>query len=397
MSILVFNAGSSSIRFSVYRLNPEQQLISGRLERIGESESSLSWGVEGLPEKKRSLGGVCPDHRQGMRFILELIDTEVTGASDGHNSFAAIAHRVLHGGTEFMKPTFIDERVMKVIRKYIPLARLHHPACLAGIDACRARFPWLPQVAVFDTAFHHTIPDYASSYALPQELNARYGIRKFGFHGISHQYVARRSSGFLKRNLDEMNMISLHLGNGASLTAVEKGRSVDTSMGMSPLQGLVMGSRPGDIDPALPILLAREGWSMGQYEKMIHHESGLKGLCGSNDVRDIVSRMEKGDEDAERAMKIYCYRIRKYIGAFLSVVGPVDALVFTGGVGENSAVVRKRCLEGLRWLGLEMDEEANRNGRPPCGIHSGGSRSAILVIPTNEELEMAIQTEAMLN
>lgn len=376
MQILVLNSGSSSIKYRVY--DGDELLIKGLIEQIGEP------------------GSAVPDHMAGFRDLMtRLADA---GVSDGLD---AIGHRVVHGGEEFVEPSIIDGPVIERIRAQIPLAPLHNPANLTGIEVAYQLRPELPQVAVFDTAFHRTMPPRAYRYALPESLYAEQGVRRYGFHGTSHAFVAEEAAAHLGRSLDETNLITLHLGNGASIAAIEAGRSVDTSMGMSPLEGLVMGTRSGDIDPAIVFHLVRAaGMAAAEVEMMLNQESGLKGLCGDNDMRAIQHRADGGDEAASLALDVYCYRIKKYLGAYHAVLGRVDAIVFTGGVGENQAAVRASVSAGLDRLGIVIDDSRNAQADPthgPVPIHAEGSEVAVLVVATDEELSIARQTRMHLD
>ncbi len=366
MRILVLNTGSSSLKFRVIEVAREETLAHGVIERIGEAPAT--------------------SHREALDLAIEKL-----GGAD----IDAVGHRVVHGGERFREATLFDRSVRDEIERLAPLAPLHNPSNLLGIDAALERWPDAPQVVVFDTAFHHTIPERAHRYAIPEELRRRFGIRRYGFHGTSHAFVARRAARFLGRAPGDTNLITLHLGNGASATAIENGRSVDTSMGMTPLEGLVMGTRTGDLDPSVPGFLARAtGRPIGEIERVLDEESGLQGLCGASDMRDVLKRAASGDAAAVLALDVYAHRVRKYVGAYTAVLGRVDALLFTAGIGENAAEVRERCTAGLEPLGFTLDPERNR--APEHGeraIHHASSRSAILVIPTDEELEIAHQTQ----
>ena len=375
MQILVLNSGSSSIKYRVY--DGDELLIKGLIEQIGEP------------------GSPVPDHMAGFRDLMtRLADA---GLSDGLD---AIGHRVVHGGEEFVEPSIIDASVIERIRAQIPLAPLHNPANLTGIEVAYQLRPDLRQVAVFDTAFHRTMPPRAYRYALPESLYVQHGVRRYGFHGTSHAFVAEEAVAHLGRSLDESNLITLHLGNGASIAAIEGGRSVDTSMGMSPLEGLVMGTRSGDIDPAIVFHLVRDaGMAPAEVEVMLNHESGLKGLCGDNDMRTIQHRADGDDEAASLALDVYCYRIKKYLGAYYAVLGRVDAIVFTGGVGENQPGVRARVTAGLDRLGIVIDPARNAHADPthgPAPIHAEGSEVALMVVATDEELSIARQARIRL-
>jgi acetate kinase len=309
-----------------------------------------------------------------------------------------VGHRVVHGGEKFSQPAIIDDAALKTIEELIPLAPLHNPANVTGIKVMRELLPAVPQVAVFDTAFHQTMPARAFHYALPAEFYRSYDVRRYGFHGTSHQYVSGEAARHLGRPLETLNLITLHLGNGASATAIERGKSIDTSMGLTPLEGLVMGTRCGDLDPAVHFYLARKtGKPFEEIEGILNKESGLKGICGLNDMREIQERSQGGDAQAELALEMFCYRVKKYIGAYYAALGSVDAVIFTGGIGENSAMVRTKACEGLSALGIIMDERRNSadaGGLREIQAKEGGIR--ILVIPTNEEHEIARQTVEVL-
>ena len=372
--VLVLNTGSSSIKYRLFDMDSRAALADGLLERIGEE------------------GAEVADHREGLSRIFETLEAS-GGLSHG---LSAIGHRVVHGGERFSAPALIDDETVEAIREQIPLAPLHNPANLLGIQTALAAFPETPQVAVFDTAFHRTMPPRAFHYALPRDLAARLRIRRYGFHGTSHAHVSRRAADHLGTSLADVNLVTLHLGNGASVAAVAGGRCVDTSMGLTPLEGLVMGTRSGDMDPAIVFHLHREaGLSLEEIERLLNKESGLKGLTGFNDMREIERRAGDGDPVAREAIDVYCYRIRKYVGAYAAVLGRVDALVFTAGIGENSPAVRAGVCSGLDRLGIRIDQARNgARSRQPRTVSSGDSATAVLVVPTNEELEIAEQTLA---
>jgi acetate kinase len=388
--ILVLNTGSSSIKYQLFDMKGPRVLASGLLERIGEDDSVLTHRPAG-EDPVESKGRVA-DHQAGFDRIFAAFDQ----GGMLSNGLAAIGHRVVHGGSHFSAPALVDDEVVEAIRRQIPLAPLHNPGNLLGIEVARAKFPDVAQVAVFDTAFHTTMPPRAWRYALPRELADRLQIRRYGFHGTSHAYVARAAAEHLGRPLGELNLITLHLGNGASLAAVEGGRSVDTSMGLTPLEGVVMGTRSGDIDPAIVFYLAREGGlGLDEIDTLLNKQSGLKGMAGANDLREIDRRIQAGDEAAAEALDVYCYRIRKYVGAYTAALGRVDALVFTAGVGENNAAVRAGVCEPLAGLGVRLDAAANaERSKRARTISTQGSPVAVLVVPTDEELEIANQTLA---
>lgn len=316
-----------------------------------------------------------------------------------HLRFDAVAHRVVHGGPVYSGPTRADSAALQAIESASALAPLHNPPALSILRAAMTRYPDLPQVAVFDTAFHHDLPAYARNYAVPAHWPEQHDVRRYGFHGISHASVARQAAVLLQRPLPELRLITLHLGNGASAAAIAGGQSVDTSMGMTPLEGLVMGTRGGDLDIGAALQVAsREGLSLDELERVLSRESGLKGLCGDADLRAIIARSDAGDTKAELALTIYCYRIRKYVGAYMAALGGLDALVFTGGVGENAATVRARACEGLDSLGIVIDRQQNelRYSGEPRAIHATGAAVAVLIVPSDEDLEIARQTQDLL-
>ncbi|MGY6277217.1 acetate/propionate family kinase [Methylomonas sp. MgM2] len=393
MKILVLNAGSSSIKYSLFAMSDHSNLLSGIIERIGELQGLHRYRLAG--SERLTIEKVFDTHQQALREIFALL-SETNVIQDGE--LACIGHRVVHGGEYFKEPTLIDNGVTEQIAALIPLAPLHNPANLLGIKESLRQMGDVPQVAVFDTAFHQSLPNYAYRYALPEKLYREHGVRRYGFHGTSHHYVAKQAARFLGKAPDQVNLITLHLGNGASVAAVENGRSVDTSMGMTPLEGLMMGTRCGDIDPALHFYLSRTlDLSMDAIENMLNKDSGCKGICGENDMRAIHQMTDNGDQSAKLALAMYAYRIKKYIGAYFAVLGRVDALVFTGGIGENDDWLREHCCAGLSGMGIAIDYEKNQAPAHPCGaIHCDASPVAVLVINTQEELEIAIQAETCL-
>jgi acetate kinase len=391
LRILVLNSGSSSIKYQLFEMRDRSVLARGTAERIGGAESRLVHrerdGVEQIDSDPP-----ITDHGMAIDRIATILNE--SGVVSDAEGLGGIGHRVVHGGETFFEPTRIDGGVLSAIRKLASLAPLHNPANLRGIEITRERQPDVPQVAVFDTAFHRTMPPHAYHYAIPREWYEEHGVRRYGFHGTSHAYVAREAAAFLGRAPEELNLIVLHLGNGASASAIAGGRSIDTSMGLTPLEGLVMGTRSGDLDPALIFHIARQsGASLDEIDTALNNQSGLEGLCGSADLRDVLARERDGDEHAAIAAEVYVYRIRKYIGAYTAALGRVDAIVFTAGVGENSAEIRERVCRGLDVLGIEVDPERNAiRGHDARAIHAERSRVEVLVVPTNEELEIALQT-----
>jgi len=363
--VLVVNSGSSSLKYQVVDVDTEQSLLQGLIERVS-------------------------DH--GEAFLQMVADLEASGIEP-----VAIGHRVVHGGARFSEPTLIDETVIQEIEKLVPLAPLHNPGNLAGIRGAIKAYPLLPQIAVFDTAFHQSMPKSSYSYAIDSSLSERYGIRKYGFHGSSHAFVSRAAAKFLEK--PTFTGIVLHLGNGGSACAVKDGKSINTSMGMTPLQGLVMGTRAGDIDPAIILHLNQvAGMSIEEIDQSLNKDSGLKGLTGDSDLRDVQARAANGDEVAVTALEIYALRIKHYIGAYLAQLGEIDALVFTAGVGENSAQMREQVCAGLLHLGIEIDQAKNaERSKVAREISTETSRIRVLVIPTNEELEIAIAALSLSN
>ena len=364
LSVLVLNAGSSSLKFRV--IDPRDGFVSagGHLERVDET------------------GG-----ETALQRLTESLDQVGVTAS----SLFAVGHRVVHGGARFTAPTLIDDDVLSEIEDLTRLAPLHNPPAARGIRHARDQFPDLPQVAVFDTAWFVDLPRAAATYALDTELAAREGIRRYGMHGTSHAYVTGKAAAFLGRDPADVDLVTLHLGNGASATAVRRGRPVDTSMGFTPLEGLVMGTRGGDLDPGVLLHLMRDaGMAADDIEDLLHHRSGLQGMTGLHDFRDLVEAMDSGDDRARTAYDVYCHRLRKYVGAYLAVLGGADALVFTAGIGENVPRLRADTLRGLTALGVEVDPQRNVDGSATARrISTDSSRVAVLVVPTNEELAIA--------
>ncbi len=393
MRVLIINSGSSSIKFQLLDMEDESVLATGLVERIGQPQGLLQCtnrpGTAQAHVEK--LQRPIADHQEGMRLAVSLLTDPDKGVIRDLADIDAIGHRVVHGGEDVHQPSLISDELIATIAKNSPLAPLHNPANLDGIKVARELFPGIAQVAVFDTAFHQSIPARAYLYALPYELYEEHRIRRYGFHGTSHKFVAGECARLLGRPLNECNLITIHLGNGCSMTAIERGLSVDTTLGMTPLEGLVMGTRSGDVDPAIHSFLARNlGMDIEAIDRMLNNDSGLKGLCGMNDMRDIHAAIESGNERARQALEVQTYRNRKYIGAYLAVLGHVDAIVFTAGIGENDAIVREQSLAGLEGFGIRLDTEVNhRRTKGPVLISSAASRVQVWIIPTNEELAIA--------
>ncbi|MFB6959781.1 acetate kinase [Streptomyces sp. NPDC056309] len=392
--VLVLNSGSSSVKYQLLDMRDATRLAVGLVERIGEQTSRLKHTCLTTGATREENGPIA-DHDAALKSVAEELARDGLGLDSPE--LAAIGHRVVHGGMFFTEPTVIDDAVLTEIERLIPVAPLHNPANLTGIRTAMALRPDLPQVAVFDTAFHTTMPESAARYAIDTKIADRYRVRRYGFHGTSHAYVSRATAELLGKAPEDVNVIVLHLGNGASASAVRGGRCVDTSMGLTPLEGLVMGTRSGDLDPAVIFHLQRVGgMSMDEVDTLLNKRSGLFGLCGDNDMREIRRRMEEGDDEARLAFEIYTHRLKKYVGAYYAVLGTVDALVFTAGVGENAAFVREAALDGLEGLGLAVDRERNAvRGDGARLISPEGARTAVAVVPTDEEMEIATQTYAL--
>lgn len=377
MLVLVINSGSSSLKYQLRDVDAEEVVVEGIVERIGFPSED---GVIEIPDHEAALDVADANLRETL----------------GGRQIDAVGHRVVHGGERFAEPVLIDNEITRAIERLNPLAPLHNPANVVGIRAIAEKWPAMPQVAVFDTAFHRTIPERAWRYAVPDWLYTRHGIRRYGFHGTSHEFVARRAADFLDVPLEEFDAVVLHLGNGASATAVQAGRSVDTSMGFTPLEGLVMGTRSGDVDPSILVYLGRQGMSPDEIDDLLNRESGLKALGGSNDMRTLVEAAERGDAKAGRALDVASYRLAKYVGAYHVAVGGARAIVFTAGIGENSSAFRSLVARRLSALGVVLDPEANsRRSSDSRTISTPDSAIPVLVVPTDEERAIAEATAAV--
>ena len=391
MKILVINCGSSSIKYKLYEMPEEKLLVNGIVEKIGEETSHLR---HELPQETITTELKVKNHTEGLELILRYLLDPEKGVIKSVDEIKGIGHRVVHGGEGFEKSVEITENVIRKIEEYLELAPLHNPHNLAGIKAAKKLFPHALQVASFDTAFHTTIPSLAYLYAIPYKFYEKYKIRRYGFHGTSHRFVARRAAKILKKNKYDVNVITCHLGNGCSITAVKNGKSVDTSMGLTPLEGLVMGTRSGDIDPGIIFYLSDKiGYDIKGLNRILNKESGLLGISGiSNDFRNLMSKINI-DKNAKMAIDIFCYRLKKYIGAYMAVLGRVDAIVFTAGIGENVPYVREKTLENMENYGIKIDKNLNEEMVKKEGeISSPDSKIKIFVIPTNEELGIAFDT-----
>lgn len=395
MLILVVNCGSSSIKYKLMDMAKEVALLSGLAERIGLSGSKIKQ-VSGAGEEL-VLEQDLPDHKAALETILKCITDKKFGAISDISMIKAVGHRVVHGGEQFNKSVVVTDELIRVLEELSELAPLHNPPNIVGIKTCQSLIPHAPQVAVFDTAFHQSIPKHAYIYGIPYEYYEKYRIRKYGFHGTSHKYVSGRTAEILGKPLEELKIIICHLGNGSSITAVGNGVSVDTTMGFTPLPGLPMGTRTGDIDPAIiPFLMEKENLGVSEINCVLNKQSGVLGVSGiSSDFRDLEEATEQGNERAELALGMFAYSIIKYVGAYTAALGGLDALVFTGGIGENSKDMRARVLKGLAYNGLEIDENNNNSRGKEMIISKPGSQIIAMVVPTNEELMIARETKSL--
>ena len=395
MKVLVLNCGSSSIKYKLFEMADHSVLAQGGVEKIGLPDSFLQ--VKLPNGEKVVIEKEMPEHTVGIQLILDTLVDEKIGCIKDLKEIEAVGHRVVHGGEKFNKSVVITPEVKEMIVKCAELAPLHNPANLKGIDAIEKTLPGVPQVAVFDTAFHQTMPDYAYMYALPYELYEKYAIRRYGFHGTSHRYVSARVCEFLGVNAAEKKVVTAHIGNGGSCAAVLNGKSVDTSMGLTPVEGLVMGTRAGDLDlGAATYIMDKEGLTTAEFNNLVNKKSGLLGVSGvSSDARDIDAAIKAGNHRANLAREMCIYRVKKYVGAYAAAMNGVDILVFTGGIGENDAFIRAEIMKGLSFLGVTLDEEANNCRGVERVISTPDSRLTVCVIPTDEELMIASDTEAL--
>lgn len=393
MKVLVINAGSSSLKYQLYDMMDESVLASGRVERIGMDSSIVTHEPADKPEV-RDVSEIL-DHVTAVKRVIEMLIHPSHGVLGSMNEIDAVGHRIVHGGEVFKNSALVTQDVKLEIRRLFDLAPLHNPAHMMGITAVESNLPQVPQAVVFDTAFHQTMPDTSYLYPIPRVLYRRHKIRRYGFHGTSHSYVSGQAAKFLNKPLEELKMITCHIGNGASCCAVLDGKSFDTSMGMTPLEGLMMGTRSGDLDPAIvPFVMNKEELTLNEVNSMLNKHSGMLAVSGlSSDMREITDAMADGDKNAKLAFDMYVYRLKKYIGAYAAAMNGLDTLVFTAGVGENSAAVRKAVCEGITFLGIDLDEERNAvRSKEAREITKDGSRVKVLVVPTNEELLIARDT-----
>ena len=393
MKVLVINCGSSSLKFQLIDSETEKVLAKGLCERIAIDGSMITYTPAGGEKEKREVP--MKDHTDAIRLVLEALTNEKTGVVKDLSEIGAVGHRVVHGGERFAQSVIIDEDVIKAIEEVSDLAPLHNPANLIGIRACQKLMPGVPMVVVFDTAFHQTMPEEAYLYGLPYEYYKKYKVRRYGFHGTSHSYVSKRAAELLGEKYEDLKIIVCHLGNGASISAVKNGKCIDTSMGLTPLEGLIMGTRSGDIDPAIIEYVAgKEHKSIAEMITVLNKKSGVLGLSDnlSSDFRDIEQGYYSGDENAVRAMKTYCYRVLKYIGSYVAAMDGVDVICFTAGVGENGPLIRNLICSHLSFLGITLDQELNNKRGEDLVITTPDSRTKVCVIPTNEELAIARET-----
>ncbi|MBS7528964.1 acetate kinase [Hazenella sp. IB182353] len=396
MKVLVINCGSSSIKYQLFEMEDETVLASGLVEKIGAEAAIITHEVADREEEV--ITGEILDHREGINRVLRLLIRPDGGVIKDEKEVAAVGHRVVHGGEYFAESAIITREVRTAIRKTIDLAPLHNPPNLLGIDAAQAQLPSAVHVAVFDTAFHQSMPEYAYMYPLPRILYQKHRVRRYGFHGTSHQYVAQRAAVFLGKPLEELRLISCHIGNGASLTAIQYGKSVDTSMGMTPLEGLMMGTRCGDIDPAIvPYVIAKEELTLAEVKSMMNKHSGLMGVSGfSGDMREVTEAMFDGNKQAKLAIDMYVYRLKKMIGSYLAIMNGADALIFTAGVGENASSIRQKACENMSFLGISLDLEENaKRCKKERVVSAADSKVKVLVLPTNEELMIAREAKEL--
>ena len=392
MNILVINCGSSSLKYQLIDMDRKEVLAKGLAERIGIEGGRVKYEATGKDEIV--IEEMLADHKAALKIVLDSLKHEEYGAVKSLDEIDAVGHRVVHGGEAFAESVIIDEQVMQAINDNVEIAPLHNPPNIIGIEACKEIMGDVPMVAVFDTAFHQSIPELNYIYALPYEYYENYKVRRYGFHGTSHQYITERAAEMLGKNLNEVNLITCHLGNGSSISAVKGGKCFDTSMGFTPLEGLAMGTRSGDLDPAIiPFIMDKEKLSTEEMSNVLNKKSGVLGVSGvSSDFRDLEEAAEKGNHRAQLALDIFENRVRKYIGAYLTEMDHCDGIIFTAGVGENSITTRERVVDGLKSLGVEIDKEKNNMRGKEAVVSTDASSIPVLVIPTNEELKIAMET-----
>ena len=396
MNVLVINCGSSSLKYQVIDSETEQVLAKGLCERIG-IDGRLVYTPAGGEKEISDLD--MPTHKQAIQFVIQALTNEKTGVIKSLDEIGAVGHRLVHGGEKFACSTLINDDVIKAVEECSDLAPLHNPANLIGVRACQELMPNTPMAGVFDTAFHQTMPQEAYMYGVPYEYYEKYKVRKYGFHGTSHSFVSKRLAELLGKPIEDLKIVVCHLGAGASICAVDHGKSIDTSMGLSPLEGLVMGTRSGDIDPSvMEFICKKENMDINGIMEVLNKKSGVQGLSGaSSDFRDLQAGAAEGNERCELAVDVFCYRVVKYIGAYVAAMNGVDAIAFTAGLGENDEIVRRKVVSRLGYLGIKLDEEVNNNGRgKEIAISTPDSKVPVWIVPTNEELAIARETVALL-
>lgn len=393
MNILVINSGSSSLKYQLLDMATEKVVAKGLCDRIGLDKSILKHAREGFDTVL--IQKDLKDHKVAIEQVIKTLIDEKIGVIKDVSEISAVGHRVVHGGEKFHDAAIIDDKVMEEIKKCADLAPLHNPPNITGIEACKKAMPKTPMVAVFDTAFHQDMPEQAYLYAIPLEMYKKHGIRKYGFHGTSHKFVSEKAAAFMGKDIKDLKLISCHLGNGASVCAIDKGKSIETSMGLTPLAGLAMGTRSGDVDPAMiKFLMEKENMTINQVTDYLNKKSGVLGISGtSSDFRDLESDAKNGDKRAQLAIDIFCYRVKKYIGEYASVMNGVDGIIFTAGIGENSSLVRDKILSGTDYLGIHLDKTKNNVVGKELLISDKTSKVKVMVIPTNEELAIAKETK----
>ncbi len=396
MKVLVINAGSSSLKYQLIDMTNEAVLAKGLCDRIGIENSFIKQSKG--DEEAVVISKVLKNHRDAIEAVISALTDEKIGVIKSMSEISAVGHRIVHGGEKFNSSAIINEKVMEAVRECIDIAPLHNPPNIIGIEACQQIMPGIPMVGVFDTTFHSSMPDYAYLYAIPYELYQKYGIRKYGFHGTSHKYVSERAAELLGKPLNELKIITCHLGNGSSICAVDKGRSIDTSMGFTPLQGLAMGTRSGTIDPeVVTFLMEKEDLTVKGVSNLLNKKSGVLGVSGvSSDFRDLHAAADEGNKRAELALEIFAYGVKKFIGEYIAVMNGVDAVVFTAGIGENNSVIRSQVLKNMDFLGISIDAAKNKIRGEEIDISTPDATVRTLVIPTNEELAIARETLRLL-
>jgi len=396
LKVLVINCGSSSLKYQLFDMNDKSVLAKGLVERIGQEVGKLKHTPVG--RDKVEISENIPNHKVAVKMMLDALLDKNYGVLNSVSEISAVGHRVVHGGEKFSGSVKINDEVMKVLNECAQLAPLHNPPNIIGIEATRELLPDVPMVGVFDTAFHQTMPDYAYIYGVPYELYEKYGVRRYGFHGTSHRFVSAEAAKMLNKPIEELKLVTLHLGNGSSITAVKNGKSIDNSMGFTPLEGILMGTRSGNIDPAIvTFIMEKEGLSADQMSNYLNKKCGVLGVSGiSSDFRDVEEAAEKGNHRARLALQIFAYQAKKFIGSYAAAMNGLDAIVFTGGIGENSDVTRRMICENMEYFGIKIDENKNKVRGKQADISADDSRTKVLVIPTNEELMIALDTVALI-